>query len=529
MSMPRKKGAKLKAPFPYYGGKSRAAGLIWPRLGDVDHYIEPFLGSGANMLARPTAPRVETVNDADCYLSNFWRCVGPNGSQLASTLAALCNYPVSELDLHASHRWLVGVTKPVDPPSDWAHGPAAWADACRHFRGTPNAAAITFRERMRNDPDYKDPLYAARWVWGICMWIGGGWCQTRDDAGTVENPEADEDRALTECRPFTGGFEGQRGQGIHGTKEPGGEVLHEKRPALGSGIPNVERRPALSTGGGPRSQGHGVHSGAVAATWERIPDIGKPGSPTGCGGIHAGGTAAGREVLTDQRPDLGGEPGRGIHQTDGVCPAEWERLPDAQKCQTGGRGVHGVGAEELRALSEGRPQIADAFDIGRGVHSGKDFGTMAARLDFLERWFRLLADRLRLVRVCCGDWSRVVGSQSVTTRLGVCGIFFDPPYGVAANRDGRLYGADSLTVADDVRAWCILNQGDPKMRICLAGYEEEHRELSDKHGWTMIAWESKGYGNRSAAGKENQKRERLWFSPHCLKPKRKPAAKSLFD
>jgi hypothetical protein len=29
-----------------------------------------------------------------------------------------------------------------------------------------------------------------------------------------------------------------------------------------------------------------------------------------------------------------------------------------------------------------------------------------------------------------------------------------------------------------------------------------------------------GYGNRTAKGKENAARERLWFSPHCIDPEK---------
>ena len=34
-----------KAPFPWFGGKSQAAPLVWSLLGDVDHYVEPFAGA----------------------------------------------------------------------------------------------------------------------------------------------------------------------------------------------------------------------------------------------------------------------------------------------------------------------------------------------------------------------------------------------------------------------------------------------------------------------------------------------------
>lgn len=29
----------MKAPFPYFGGKSKVADVVWEALGDVKHYI----------------------------------------------------------------------------------------------------------------------------------------------------------------------------------------------------------------------------------------------------------------------------------------------------------------------------------------------------------------------------------------------------------------------------------------------------------------------------------------------------------
>lgn len=43
----------MKAPFPYFGGKSKIADVVWSALGQPAHYIEPFFGSGAVLLARP--------------------------------------------------------------------------------------------------------------------------------------------------------------------------------------------------------------------------------------------------------------------------------------------------------------------------------------------------------------------------------------------------------------------------------------------------------------------------------------------
>ena len=67
----------LAAPFPYFGGKRRAAPIIWAALGDPGGYVEPFAGSAAVLLARPafTGRRVETLNDADGWLVNTWRSI----------------------------------------------------------------------------------------------------------------------------------------------------------------------------------------------------------------------------------------------------------------------------------------------------------------------------------------------------------------------------------------------------------------------------------------------------------------------
>lgn len=46
----------LQAPFPYFGGKSKAAPEVWQAFGPVDNYVEPFAGSAAMLLAAPDQP-----------------------------------------------------------------------------------------------------------------------------------------------------------------------------------------------------------------------------------------------------------------------------------------------------------------------------------------------------------------------------------------------------------------------------------------------------------------------------------------
>src|SRR4051794_38752314 len=94
---------KLLSPYPYFGGKSRVADLVWQRFGDVPNYVEPFFGSGAILLGRPHLPRTETVNDIDCYISNFWRALKADPAEVSRWAGD----PVNEADLHARHLWLV--------------------------------------------------------------------------------------------------------------------------------------------------------------------------------------------------------------------------------------------------------------------------------------------------------------------------------------------------------------------------------------------------------------------------------------
>lgn len=63
--------SNLKAPFPWFGGKSKVSDLVWSRFGDVPNYIEPFFGSGAVLLGRPHEASTETINDLDCMVANF--------------------------------------------------------------------------------------------------------------------------------------------------------------------------------------------------------------------------------------------------------------------------------------------------------------------------------------------------------------------------------------------------------------------------------------------------------------------------
>lgn len=153
---------------------------------------------------------------------------------------------------------------------------------------------------------------------------------------------------------------------------------------------------------------------------------------------------------------------------------------------------------------------------GNGIHRKSleaaclDGRCQATRAN-IEQWFGRLADRLRHVRICCGDWSRMVRPSMVSK--GLTGVFLDPPYGVKDRSD--CYGYESRTVAQDVRAWALANGDRPNLRIALCGYAEEH-ELP---GWERFRWTAHGgFGNmRRSTANVNRHKETIWFSPSCLR------------
>ncbi len=141
--MTEQRDVTLAAPFPYFGGKRRAAPIIWRELGDPGGYVEPFAGSAAVLLARPRVAgrRVETINDADGWLVNTWRAI-----QLAPTeVAAYAAGPVTEIDYHARLAWL-------------------------QERRTPELVSW-----LEGDPEAHDAKAAGWWLYVAACGIGDPW------------------------------------------------------------------------------------------------------------------------------------------------------------------------------------------------------------------------------------------------------------------------------------------------------------------------------------------------------------------
>lgn len=168
-----KSQTNLKAPFSWFGGKSSVTHEVWKRFGTVPNYIEPFFGSGAMLLGRPAKfSGSETVNDKDGLIANFWRAVQADPDEVARW----ADSPVNENDLHAVHYWLVERKNALVP-------------------------------KLEGDPGFFDAKIAGRWVWGICCWIGSGWC-SGDGPWSVQ--ETNGDRQLVHLSDAGHGVNRQR-------------------------------------------------------------------------------------------------------------------------------------------------------------------------------------------------------------------------------------------------------------------------------------------------------------------------------
>lgn len=71
----------MKPPFTYFGGKTRIAGQIAAMLPPHKHYVEPFAGSLAVLLAKPRSV-METVSDVNGDLMAFWRVLRERPAEL---------------------------------------------------------------------------------------------------------------------------------------------------------------------------------------------------------------------------------------------------------------------------------------------------------------------------------------------------------------------------------------------------------------------------------------------------------------
>ena len=106
----------MKPPFAYYGGKTTLAPIIANLLPAHEHYVEPFAGSLAVLLAKKPS-RAETVNDLDGDLVTFWRVLRDHGDELER---------LALLTPHARDEWRASRDDLDDAPTDIERARRVW-------------------------------------------------------------------------------------------------------------------------------------------------------------------------------------------------------------------------------------------------------------------------------------------------------------------------------------------------------------------------------------------------------------------
>ncbi len=616
----------LAAPFPWFGGKRRVASQVWAALGDVEHYVEPFAGSLAVLLGRPTPPRVETVNDVDAYL-----CVAPDTRVLRSDLTWAQAGDIAigdELLAFDEHN---GATREgLRAPAHYRH----WK--LTHVTATQRIVKPCYRLTF----DDSTSVVASAdhlWLGGSHRSGGRGWrwqttkgmvCNRATQctwvlklANVVECENAYDIGWLAGFFDGEGSIVGRPGLKIVVTQNAG-QLFDRAEVLLKSFGFNVSRHERsgkaicfLTINGGMREQMRFLMLVRPSRLINNFHAIIEGASVYGR--EHQAVALVGKEYLGEQEvvaittdshtfiaeglashncnfwralqhdPDAVAEAADWpVNETDLTARHIWlvnegrERLarlhgdPDWYDAKVAGWWVWGLccwigggwcagngpwGAEdgklvhvggEGRGVIRGLPhlinpgrgvkrQLVHLGDSGRGVNrqlvhlgnagqgvnrkrphlggqGGTGVGVHAAGRGDLYEYMRALAARLRRVRVCCGDWQRVVTSGALSHGREV-GVFLDPPYDVN-ERDPGCYNSDAEYghVSAAVREWCLENGDNPRYRIVLAGYDGEHDMPSS---WRVLAWKAtRAYGTHDGEDNGNRRRERLWFSPHCLVP-----------
>ena len=448
---------ELTAPFPYAGGKSRWADIIWKEFGDVTVYAEPFAGSLAVLLRAPRVSQREIVCDKDSLLVNFWRAMQAD----AEAVAGAADYPSYHDDLTARHRELV-----------------RW--------GRENT------ERIQDDPRFYDAEMAGWWAWGKSLWIGGQWADISEESEGIRA-----DGQPSDTIPHLSQMAGQGTMAQRKTLPKG----DEKRPGIqnhAGGYGTQVQRDVLPKGDGKRpaihdsASGHGVAvsrknlpKGDGKRPWTNIANGGRGTQaqrtdlPTGDGTmprIDASGGGIGVDVNRKELPKGDGTRPGIYHKTGGYgVQAQRKTLPKGDGTRPlvnhGQGGPTGMGVSAQRkTLPKGdgtRPHLQDRMggngvDVQRKTLRANGLIGDGARL---LPWFLALQQRLQNVFVLNRDWSSAVTptllQHTPSSPKPPVGVFLDPPYRTDTGRSDALYSGDesATDVAVAAYEWAVEHGG----------------------------------------------------------------------
>ena len=446
-------GGRLRAPYPWSGGKGRWVDEINARLGeDVQTFAEPCAGSLAVMLSRAPAKR-EIATDTSSLLVNAWRAMAAD----PLAVAEVCDWPTFHDDLIARRKWL-----------------SRWSAANRR--------------KVQDDPFFFDPVAAGFWIWCMSHAIRGnadiGWHPGSPDSDRGGGGDAG--RAVTYVPDMN-------------TTQPSGKGTQaHRRPGPNNAVPAVRDK-----GGGIGVQSHRNPADSVPMM-------------KGSQGVQAGRAGDGLPQSVESIPAMAsnrGRTSRGVcAQRDGD-KRTGEGRPNLKDASPGaGTGVQAQRAGEVRSVPSMYP---DGASKGKGVQAFRGSAGAGDPGGFPspERWgswFEMLARRLKQVIILNRPWQAAVTPAALAARAGgVVAVLLDPPY-ITAGRS-KMYESDGDsdavdTVARETYEWARKHGDVYRIAYCHTAGSFDFPE-----SWEVL---TKRYTGTNA---DERTVDAIAFSPACLK------------
>jgi len=585
-----------KPPFPWFGGKSKVAHLVWERFGDVPNYVEPFFGSGAVMFLRPHEPGTETVNDKDSFV-----CVAPqtrvlkenmewiNAGDIAIGDKLLAFDENNSTDYHehsvgnhiirhpkSYRKWRIGEvikTEVIKLPSyrlTFEDGTKiicsenhSWLSCRNNILKKSTKGGKWIKTRFMKTPTFDGQVSRVLKLCNVvdklntwdAGWMGGFF----DGEGHISSRRTGWKVTVTQRL----GIESDRAFNI--LSAHGFNVRREIVKRKSSNHADIEH---LHINGGMRENirflmtfrperlirnlvkeihnksVYGRDNVSVALVEkEYVGEQEVVAIETDCHTYIAEGLASHNcnfwRATQSDSAEVAKHADWPVNETDLLARHKWlieqgkngfvEKMrtdPYYFDAKIAGWWVWGIccwiGQGWCKVESQQLPHLGDQ---GRGInrklpHLGDQGQGINRKLPHLgdqgqgiAEYLESLSQRLRRVRVACGDWKRVLG-DSVTFKHGVTGIFLDPPY--SHDERDELYSVDE-NIAVEVKQWAIENGNNKLLRIALCGYDTEHEMPAD---WSKVHWKTNGgFSNQGDGSNKNKYRETIWFSPYCLNKK----------
>ena len=166
-------------------------------------------------MGNPNPAKIEIVCDKNGFVCNAWRAIGHD----PEAVSYWADYPTIHQDLTARHQWL----------KDWHVGNNL---------------------KLSEDVDFYDVKVAGWWIWGMSIWIGGGFCSVERERMPLVEPSGGGQGVSKQRGKMPKVNHRSGGQGISKQRD---QLPHVKTTGGGQGVSKQrDKRPYVRDGVGGR-------------------------------------------------------------------------------------------------------------------------------------------------------------------------------------------------------------------------------------------------------------------------------------